>query len=60
MDWKKYACDKWMVKNYHRNLSLPAKCTTSLNDLKGDSNIASNLQKLTAKWRKRYALEISV
>ena len=41
-----------------RKLSFPAKCTTSLNDLKEDSDIASNLQKVKAKWHKRCALEI--
>ena len=31
---------------------LDRKCTTSLNDLKGDIDIASNLQKVKAKWPK--------
>ena len=43
----------------NKNLPLPAKCTTSLVDLKGDSNIASNLGNVKAKWHKRCALEIS-
>ena len=43
----------------NKNVPLPAKCTTSLVDLKGDSNIASNLCNVKAKWHKRCALEIS-
>ena len=43
----------------NKNVPLPAKCTTSLVDLKGDSNIASNLRNVKAKWHKRCALEIS-
>ena len=42
-----------------KNVPLPAKCTTSFVDLKGDSNIASNLRSVKAKWRERCALEIS-
>ena len=43
----------------NENVPLPAKCTTSLADLKGDSNMASNLCNVKAKWHKRCALEIS-
>ena len=43
----------------NKNVPLPAKCTTSLVDLKGDSNIASTLRNVKAKWHKRCALEIS-
>ena len=43
----------------NKNVPLPAKCTTSLVDLKGDSNIASNLCNIKAKWHKRSALKIS-
>ena len=42
----------------NKNLPFPAKCTTSLVDLKGDSNIASNLRNVNAKWHKRCALKI--
>ena len=43
----------------NKNVPLPAKCTTSLVDLKGDSTIASNLRNVKAKWHKRCVLEIS-
>ena len=43
----------------NKNVPLPAKCTTSLVDLKGDSNIAPNLRNVKAKCHKRCALEIS-
>ena len=43
----------------NKNVPLPAKCTTSLVDSKGDSNIASNLRNVKTKWHKRCALKIS-
>ena len=48
------------IKSFiERNLSLAAKCTSSLNELKWDSDIASNRQTVKAKWHKRCALKIS-
>ena len=48
------------IKSFlNKNVPLPAKCATSLVDLNGDSNIASNLRKVKAKWYKRSTLEIS-
>ena len=43
----------------NKNVPLPAKFTTSLVELKGDSNIASNFRNVKAKWHKRCALKIS-
>ena len=42
-----------------RTLLLPVDCTTSLNDLNGDNNIASNCLKVKAKLHKAYALKVS-
>ena len=43
----------------NKNVPFPVKCTTSLVDLKRDSNIACNLHNVKAKWYKRRTLEIS-
>ena len=43
----------------NKNVPLSVKCTTSLVDLKRDSNIACNLHNVKAKWYKRRTLEIS-
>ena len=43
----------------NKDIPLPAKCTTSVINLKGDRNIADNLRSNKAKWHKICALEIS-
>ena len=43
----------------NKDLPLPAKCTTGVINLQGDSNIADNLRSNKAKWHKRCALQVS-
>lgn len=42
-----------------KDIPLPTRCTVSISDLRGESNIASNLRHVQVKWHKSCALQMS-